>query len=215
MHHAHLMKVEVSMKKLVTPAILVLLAFVVRAGNQVHACLWDSETLLQERARFPSTLEIIVGKFPRHSDAYHHWRLRDRLAKRKRDPNNDELLDDIAVSYEKLGRCEQAIEVTREQLTRTPDRYESLANRGTFLVHRGELREGLVFLERAIKVNPDAHFGRERYQAILVKYILNRRDAGEIKLPLARERFSSERGIRRLPFLEFLESELGSTWNAD
>ena len=32
-------------------------------------CLWDYDTLLQERSRFPDTLEIITGKFLRHSSA--------------------------------------------------------------------------------------------------------------------------------------------------
>ncbi|MEO1530000.1 MAG: hypothetical protein AAFX06_31680, partial [Planctomycetota bacterium] len=67
-----------------------------------HACDWDTETLLQERSRFPTVLELIVGKFPRHSKEYYQWRLEDRLAKLKTDPNDDRMLDDVAVSYEKL-----------------------------------------------------------------------------------------------------------------
>ena len=52
------------------------------------ACLWDSETLKQERARFPSVLELITGKFLRHSKEFHEWRIKDRQNKLASDPGN-------------------------------------------------------------------------------------------------------------------------------
>jgi hypothetical protein len=33
------------------------------------ACMWDYDTIKMERTRFPSTLELITGKFLRHSPA--------------------------------------------------------------------------------------------------------------------------------------------------
>lgn len=174
-----------------------------------HACDWDSETLLEERSRFPTALEIIIGKFPRHSKDYYRWRLQDRLEKRKTDPNNDLLLDDVAVSYEKLGRYGEAIEVARGQLERNPERYESLANLGTFMIHDGRLQDGLRYIEQAIEVNPDAHFGREKFQLILVKYLLSRSSEGSFQLPLAEQRFSDDRSLYLLPFCKFLATELG------
>ena len=47
----------------------------------VFACLWDYDTLKQERARFPETLELITGKFLRHSKEFYEWRIQDRLQK--------------------------------------------------------------------------------------------------------------------------------------
>ncbi|MEL6109814.1 MAG: hypothetical protein AAFU85_27715 [Planctomycetota bacterium] len=165
-----------------------------------QACDWDTETLLQERSRFPSVLELIVGKFPRHSQEYYQWRLEDRLAKLELNRTDDRLLDDVAVSHEKLGRYHEAIAVAKEQLERNPDRYESLANLGTFLIHSGKLTDGLVFIERAIEVNPEAHFGREKYQVILVKYVLSRSTESGLALPL--------RGDDGPTWLEFLRKEL-------
>src|SRR5687768_12330427 len=43
------------------------------------ACLWDSDTIKMERSRFPGTLELITGKFLRHSPEFYEWRIRDRL----------------------------------------------------------------------------------------------------------------------------------------
>lgn len=46
------------------------------------ACVWDYDTPKMERQRFPSALELITGKFPRHSPEFYEWRIRDREAKR-------------------------------------------------------------------------------------------------------------------------------------
>src|SRR5205823_3773549 len=75
-----------------------------------RACLWDFDTLAMERARFPTALEVITGKFLRHSPEFYEWRIRDRLAKLERDPHNLAYLDDLAVAYDKLGQHDKAIE---------------------------------------------------------------------------------------------------------
>jgi len=150
------------------------------------ACLWDSDTLEQERYRFPETHELIVGDFVRHSEAYYRWRIEDRLATPLEDRTPMDY-DDIAVAYDKLGQQEKAIETIHEKIRRFSSEsvYESEANLGTFLIHAGKLEEGLVHIEKAIEINPDAHFGREIYQKLLVEYVLQQRAAGIEGLPLA------------------------------
>src|SRR5262249_50253436 len=44
--------------------------------------------------------------------------------------------------------------------------------------------QGLPYLDKALALNPDAHFGRERYQKWLVEYALTRRKGGKLALPL-------------------------------
>lgn len=181
----------------------------------LHACLWDTETLLQERMAAPSVLEVIVGKFPRHSPAYYKWRLQNCLAQLESDPNNNRLLDDIAVSYEKLGNHEAAIAIAKEQLSRDPRRYETLANLGTFLIHSGELEEGMAYIASAIEVNPEAHFGREKYQLLLVKYLKALSIDGEYTLPLGTNRLNEDDWKSRYPFMRFVGAEVlgdDDTW---
>jgi hypothetical protein len=81
---------------------------VVFAANCL-ACLWDSDTLQMERLRFPGVLEIITGKFVRHSQAYYEWRITDRKKKLESNPGDPALIDDLAVAYAKLGRPEEGI----------------------------------------------------------------------------------------------------------
>ena len=142
------------------------------------ACLWDFETTLMERQ--PRALEVMTGKFLRHSPEYYRWRIKDRQARlvSTKDPAKIQAYsDDIAVAYDKLGEHQKAIDLMTKQLAMDDQRYESLANLGTFYIHNGDMEKGLEFIHKAIAVNPDAHFGREIYQAYLVEYVLEVRKA--------------------------------------
>jgi len=99
------------------------------------ACLWDSVTLLQERNRFPDTLELITGKFLRHSQEFYYWRIQDRLEKLRSDPDNLALYDDLGVAYDKTGQHDLAIQTMLDKDKRKPGLYETEANLGTFYIH--------------------------------------------------------------------------------
>ncbi|EGF24122.1 hypothetical protein [Rhodopirellula baltica] len=153
--------------------------------RQLSACLWDYDTLAMERELFPGANELIAGYFVRHSDAYYEWRIADRMAK----PADQLLpsdLDDVAVAHDKLGNHDKAIETILEKMERWPNqgRYESEANLGTFYIHAGRLEEGLKHIRSAIAINPDAHFGREIYQQLLVEYLIERQSESP-QLPLS------------------------------
>lgn len=136
-----------------------------------YACLWDNDTLQMERLRFPGVLEIITGKFVRHSQAYYEWRIVNRKQKLQTNPDDPALIDDLAVAYAKLGRPEEGIAILEPTLATHPDRYETLSNLGTLLFFAGRLDESKDCIRRAIEINPDAHFGRERYQLLLTEYL--------------------------------------------
>ncbi len=153
---------------------IVPLFIVIAIAPSAHACLWDNDTLAQERARMPGVHEAVIGFFPVHSPAYDEWRIADRLRRLDELPDDDParlpLYDDLAVSYDRLERSSEAIEIMERALAMDPDRYETLANLGTVLVHAGRLDEGLVHLRRALEINPEAHFGRERYQILVIDW---------------------------------------------
>jgi tetratricopeptide (TPR) repeat protein len=149
------------------------------------ACLWDYDTISMERSRFPTTLELITGKFLRHSREFYLWRIENRLKRLKTDSNNLALLDDLAVAYDKTGQHELAIATAIKADSIQPNRYETAANLGTFYFHSGNFDEGLKHIDRALEINPDAHFGRELYQRKLVEYLQEQRRETPDKLPLA------------------------------
>jgi len=148
------------------------------------ACLWDSDTLEEERRQFPSVLELITGKFLRHSPAFYEWRIEDRKKRIEAEPDNVALYDDLAVAYEKTGQTDLAIETILKKEEIFPGLYETYANLGTFYIHAGRLEVGLKEIEKAIEINPDAHFGREVYQKLLVEYVVSKKADGKLELPM-------------------------------
>jgi tetratricopeptide (TPR) repeat protein len=165
-----------------TRALLLLLVF---SPAPLIACLWDSDTLEEERRQFPSVLELITGKFLRHSKAFYEWRIEDRKKRLASEPKNVALYDDLAVAYEKTGQTDLAIETILRKEEIEPGLYETYANLGTFYIHAGRLEEGLKEIEKAIEINPDAHFGREVYQKLLVEYVLSKKADGKLELPMS------------------------------
>jgi tetratricopeptide (TPR) repeat protein len=151
------------------------------------ACLWDYDTVQMERQRFPSTLELITGKFLRHTPEFYEWRIQDRLRKLHQEHDNLAYMDDLAVAYDKTAQHDKAIEVMLSARAKKPDRYETEANLGTFYIHAGQPEKGLPHIDAALRINPDAHFGREKYQKALVEYVLLRRKEGDSSLPLGSE----------------------------
>jgi tetratricopeptide (TPR) repeat protein len=149
------------------------------------ACLWDYDTIKMERARFPGALELITGKFLRHSPEFYRWRIENRLRRLETDPKNVALWDDLAVAYDKTGQHDKAIETALKTEALSPGRYETAANLGTFYFHAGRLEDGVPHIDRALRINPHAHFNREKYQKHLVEYVIQKHEGGQHNLPLA------------------------------
>ena len=169
--------------------LLVLTLSVPAAGS-----LWDYDTRQMDHEQLPGPRELIAGKVLRHGDAFYEWRAKDRQKKiashdpEKTSSSSEQLArayDDLAVALHKLGRHDEAIETIREKADRLPNvgEYETHANLGTFLAQTGRLEDGLAELKKAIEINPDAPFGRETFQVLLIEYMLEKQ-GGQRQTPL-------------------------------
>lgn len=127
-----------------------------------------------ERRRFPGALRLIAGHFVHHGPDFYEWRIEDRTRRLEERPDGLRLLDDLAAAYDKTGDHDAAIDTMQRAQSLAPDRYETQANLGTFHAHAGHFDQALVHIERALEINPQAHFGRERYQALLIRYLQER-----------------------------------------
>jgi tetratricopeptide (TPR) repeat protein len=152
------------------------------------ACLWDYDTIEMERQQFPDTYELIVGKFLRHSPKFYQWRVKDREQRIALAPDSLPLYDDLAVAYSKLHNNQAAIRVILAKDSIRPGLYETYANLGTFYLHDGQLRRGITYIQKAIEINPDAHFGREVYQKYLAEYLLSKFPDEKIHVPVNKEK---------------------------
>lgn len=178
-------------------ALLTAAALFLVGGSSRNGCLWDRDTLRAEAAGAPGMVETIVGRFDRFPPLYYEMRLERAAADIARDPGDLAAYDDAAVSCDRLGLYDEAIAwMARKRVAldvmpsaapdadvRNDHEYRYLANLGTFHIHRwlanGADRSNMADVERsrdlidqAITLNPDAHFGRERYQLMAIDWIL-------------------------------------------
>jgi hypothetical protein len=159
------------------------------------ACIWDSDTLAAEAKGLPGVAYIITGRFERNPPYYYEIRLERATADVAKDPDNWGAYDDAGVACDRLGRGDEAIawmERKRERLDKADatnatirdHRYLYLAYLGSFWAHRWfrqgadrnriqDMKKGRDFTNAAIDLNPDAHFGRERYQLMYMDWIID------------------------------------------
>lgn len=135
------------------------------------ACLWDRDTLAMEKARFPEAAALIAGNFPRHSKEFYEWRKSKAEEAIKNGAKEPGLYDDLAVAKHKLGDHSGAIETMKSKEKIAPGLYETYSNLGTFYIYTGELDAALKWIDKALAINPNAHFGREVYQRWLVEWV--------------------------------------------
>lgn len=159
----------------------------------VVPCLWDRDTLRYEAQGLPGVVEVITGRFEREPARFYEVRLERVARELAADPTKLDLYDDAGVACDRLHRGDEALawmERKSAQLDATPDSpakrealYRYHANLGTFLAHRwlragadraalDDLRSGREHIQRAIELNPDAHFGRERYQLFALDWLI-------------------------------------------
>jgi hypothetical protein len=154
--------------------------------------------------RFAMAHDVIHERYPKHGPAF--YTERNRLARERLThipPDSDEafaLTDDIGAGLTRLGQPADAVALMRAKWALQEKRgltgrdlYTTYANLGTFLffAHIGKalrgdadaragVQEGLELVEKAIAVNPDSHFGREKWQAELTRFLLKAIDTPDL-----------------------------------
>lgn len=140
----------------------------------VHACMWDSDTLADERKARPTMAAAILGNPPDLGDPA---KLRKRITELEvnRRENEASWWNDLAGAHIRLGESQKAATLLESVLTRFPDDYGIHANLGTAYHLLGRYAEAEKEIARDLEINPDAHFGLEKYHLALLQYLM--RDA--------------------------------------
>jgi len=157
----------------------------------VAACAWDRDTLSHEAKGKLDIIDAAMGRIDRYPPIYYEMRI--ELAQESLKLKHDfSLYDDIAVAYDRLGKQKEAIHwmaLKRKEMAARPTevddtiRYRTEANEGTFWAHKwyaegrkdealAEIQRGRDMIARAIEINPDAHFGREHVQLMIMDWSL-------------------------------------------
>jgi tetratricopeptide (TPR) repeat protein len=138
------------------------------AAAPALACLWDHDTLAEESLGQKDTLEVVTGKLRHHATAWYEAKIAYTQPMIDGGKAPKERYDDLAVALARTGKIDDAIALMADKDARFPGEYTTEANLGTFLAMKGDAKGALEHLQKAIAINPDAHFGREKYQLALL-----------------------------------------------
>ena len=149
------------------------------------ACYNDRDTLGYELHNKPDVQRALTGRFDRFPPLYFQMRI-DRIRRQPTRSQSD--YDDLAVALGRLGRNDEALAALAEK-AKLPnptidERYRLFANRGTIEAHRwiqeggnvskiGELKHAAADIAEAIRLNPNAHFGREGVQLEVIRWLID------------------------------------------
>jgi len=156
-------------------------------------CIWDRDTWREEAKGRIDTLKAITGWFDRYPPRYYEMRLERVTKELEANPQKLDLYDDAGVACNRLGRYDEAIAWmakkkavldTIQETSANMERYRYHANLGSFLGNRwatrpaaernadlSDLKEATEHIAQAISLNPEAHFGREKYQLKLFEWL--------------------------------------------
>jgi hypothetical protein len=174
---------------------LTALALLLGLPLSVAACLWDRDTPVDEARGLPEVVAVLTGRFERNPPPFYEMRLARVTAHLQSHPGDLAAYDDAGVACDRLGRGDEAIswmDKKRAQLSRRDvanhevreQFYRYHANLGTFLVHRwarqgadrtriDEVKAARSEIIKAIEINRNAHFGREKYQLRALTWIID------------------------------------------
>ena len=202
---------------------LLLLAALFFLCTSASACLndRDSDSLATQAKGLPDVVNVITGRFERNPPLFYEMRIQRVAGELARTPEKLPLYDDIAVALDKVKRDDEAIAWMEKKRARLKSLnakdpavheqwYRYYANTGTFYVHRW-LRKGADrnhmepvkkardYIARAIELKPNAHFGREKYQLMVMKWIID---------PYNHSGLQTDRQHRTLTLVEYMDNNL-------
>jgi len=151
--------------------VIAVLATGVLMHEDVHACLWDADTLRTERSRHPKMADVVLGK---GAPAPNTPELRKRIRDLRAAPREEDAAwwNNLAGAHIRLGELETAVRLLEPLTNRFASDYGIHANLGTAYHLQGRFAEAEREIARDLEINPEAHFGLEKYHLALLQYLM-------------------------------------------
>jgi hypothetical protein len=148
-------------------AIFVLCALTSRAT----ACIWDARTMFEEKIRSRDIAKVILGT---DSEPINAGSLQADIKNLEANPdeNNPEWWNNLAGAYIRLNQSATAAKLLESAVVKFPGDYGIHANLGTAYHLLGRYQEAEKEIARDLEINPDAHFGLEKYHLALLQYLV-------------------------------------------
>jgi|SRR5882672_250879 len=151
------------------PPVIAISCSVLGAGN-LAACIWDADTLWQERRTHPKMADAILGPIAKPPDPASLRHRIQQLLQSRRDDDPD-WWNNLAGAHLRLGQPLEAATLLEPVLQKFETNYGVHANLGTAYHLLGRYQEAERQIARDLEINPDAHFGLEKYHLALLQYL--------------------------------------------
>lgn len=139
------------------------------------ACIWDGDTLEEDIQKNPKLADAILNPRPPASDQGKlNQRLKELLANPKED--DPDWWNNVAGTYLRLGQAAEAVKLLEPVVGRFEYNYGIHANLGTAYHLLGRYAEAEKEIARDLELNPEAHFGLEKYHLALLQYLAKPKD---------------------------------------
>lgn len=138
------------------------------------ACIWDARTMREEKKAHRDLAGIILDAGKRRVVDPSITADIERL-KATPQPNDPGWLNDLAGAYIRVGQPEEAVKLLEPAREKFPNDYGVHANLGTAYHMLGRYAEAEKEIARDLEINPDAHFGLEKYHLALLQYLVRDR----------------------------------------
>ncbi len=143
--------------------------------SSTRACIWDADTLSHEKSRSHDLASAILGSPQSEPMDIQALQARIQNLETNHDENNSNWWNNLAGAYMRLGEPQKAIDLLEPVISRFPHDYGMHANLGTAYHLLGRYADAEKEIARDLEINPDAHFGLEKYHLALLQYLV--RDA--------------------------------------
>lgn len=138
--------------------------------TQAVACIWDSDTLSQERRAHPKLAEAILSSPSSPTDLPAiKKRIEGLLANRQE--NEPAWWNELAGAHLRLGNATEAARILEPLLGRFGTNYGIRANLGTAYHLLGRYQDAERLISLNVLADPNAHFGLEKYHLALLQYL--------------------------------------------
>jgi len=140
------------------------------APSNASGCIWDSDTLSQERRTHPKLAEAILGGTETPPDSVSLKQRIQRLQESRRE-EDPVWWNELAGAHLRLGEATQAVRLLEPLLERFTTNYGIRANLGTAYHLLGRYQDAERLISRNLDRDPEAHFGLEKYHLALLQYL--------------------------------------------
>lgn len=165
------------------PLKLAMLTLLILGGamSSVSGCIWDSDSLGSEKRGRPKLADIILNSAKPSVDVAG---LQGRLDNLLRAPRLEEpaWINDVAGAHLRLGQPQKAVELLIPAVARWTNNYGIHANLGTAYHLMGRYADAERHIARDLEINPEAHFGLEKFHLALLQYLIRPKSWQEQRL---------------------------------